>query len=293
MSSQFAISAMSVVEFLLWATLAFIFWKRSLTRRFPAMGAYLALHLTATPVLLLLLYEETRHGDSSLYFRSYFFGYFGVYIASSVLLLFVCLEIFRTALAAFPGLLRIGLIIFRWAILVSVIVTLSSVSFLHRGILLIPDIAYSLMRSVSVLELSLLAFLCLSMNALRLSVRDLPFGISLGFGLMAANEFILASLKSSTASSLNTPLQFAYESLILVALGVWIAYAALPQYSEAPAVLPASSAIQRWNEIASALGHPGTQVAAQQPANSFFLTDVEKVVEKVLNRNLKGRESEL
>jgi len=33
-------------------------------------------------------------------------------------------------------------------------------------------------------------------------------------------------------------------------------------------------------------------VAVQQPANSFFLTDVERVVEKVLNRNLKGKESE-
>jgi hypothetical protein len=30
----------------------------------------------------------------------------------------------------------------------------------------------------------------------------------------------------------------------------------------------------------------------QQPANAFFLTDVESVVEKVLTRNLKKRESE-
>jgi hypothetical protein len=30
----------------------------------------------------------------------------------------------------------------------------------------------------------------------------------------------------------------------------------------------------------------------QQPANSFFLTDVERVVEKVLSRNLKSSESE-
>jgi hypothetical protein len=29
----------------------------------------------------------------------------------------------------------------------------------------------------------------------------------------------------------------------------------------------------------------------QQPANSFFLTDVERVVEKVLTRNLQGNES--
>jgi hypothetical protein len=30
----------------------------------------------------------------------------------------------------------------------------------------------------------------------------------------------------------------------------------------------------------------------QQPSNGFFLTDVERVVEKVLARNLKDRESE-
>jgi len=30
----------------------------------------------------------------------------------------------------------------------------------------------------------------------------------------------------------------------------------------------------------------------QQPANNFFLTDVENVVDRVLSRNLKNRESE-
>ena len=52
------------------------------------------------------------------------------------------------------------------------------------------------MRSVSILELCLLGFLCLSMNALRLSVRDMAFGIALGFGMMSANDFILAPLLS-------------------------------------------------------------------------------------------------
>ncbi len=293
MTSQFAMSAMSVAEFLLWATLAFLFWKRKLYRRFPVMGAYLGLHVVFTPILLLLLYGRSQLWvDHALYTNAYFFGYFGVYIASTILLLFICIEIFRSALASFPGLLKIGIVIFRWAIVVSLIVTLSSISFLHRGLMLIPDIAYALMRSVSILELCLLAFLCLTINALRLSVRDLSFGIALGFGLMASNEFIAASLMS-TYTSLIAPLQFAYEALILLSLGIWIAYCALPERDRQPVVMPASSAIYRWNEIASALGHTGTQVALQQPANSFFLTDVEKVVEKVLTRNLKGRESEL
>jgi hypothetical protein len=144
---------------------------------------------------------------------------------------------------------------------------------------------------VSVLELFLLAFLCLSMNALHLSIRDIAFGIALGFGLTAANDFVTISLMSRH-SALNTPLQLVYESLILVSLGIWIAYCALPEAVRKPVMMPASSTIFRWNEIASALGHTGTQIAVQQPANSFFLTDVEKVVEKVLTKNLKGRESE-
>ena len=147
------------------------------------------------------------------------------------------------------------------------------------------------MRSVSILELCLLAFLCLSMNALRLSVRDMAFGISLGFGLMSSSDFIVASFLSRN-TSLTDPLQFVSESVILLALGTWIAYAALPEPARQPVMMPVNSSIFRWNEIASALGHTGTQVAVQQPASGFFLTDVEKVVEEVLNRNLKGRESE-
>ena len=80
---------------------------------------------------------------------------------------------------------------------------------------------------------------------------------------------------------------------MLVSILVWGAYSALPQLNRKPVLMPVSSTIYRWNEIASALGHTGTQIAVQEPVNSFFLTDVEKVVEKVLSRNLKGRESEM
>jgi hypothetical protein len=56
-----------------------------------------------------------------------------------------------------------------------------------------PKSPIRLMRSVSIVELCLLAFLCLSMNALHLSVRDMAFGIALGFGVMSSSDFIIAS----------------------------------------------------------------------------------------------------
>ena len=226
------------------------------------------------------------------YYAAYFFVYWAVYFASAVLLYFVCSEVFRFALAGLPGLMKFGIVIFRWASLVSLIMTFSSISFAHRGILILPEVADGLMRSVSLVELLLLAFLCLSMNAFHLSARDIAFGIALGFGLMSANDFVVVSL-ISRHTSLTAPLQLVYESLVLATLGIWITYCALPERTRKPIMMPADSTVYRWNEIASALGHTGTQVAVKQPAASgFFLTDVERMVEKVLSRNLKGRQNE-
>jgi len=290
MPLNFAMSLMSAVEFVLWTALGVVFWSKGLHRRFPAMSGYLALRVASMPVLLGLLYLQGRpNGNPEFFYPLYFYAYWAVFVASAVTLYFVTFEIFRSVLSAFTGLLRLGTMVFRWAALVSLIASLATVSYTHVSVMLIPEIAYALMRSVSILELCLLGFLCLCLNALRLSVRDLAFGIGLGFGLMSANDFIFTALNTAT-SSLNTPLQFAYQSVILLSLGTWLAYCALPEPASKPVVMPANSTIYRWNEIAAALGH-GTQVAVQQPANSFFLTDVERVVEKVLTRNLQGNES--
>lgn len=289
MSSQLAMFMMSTVEFLLWAVLGSLFWIKKLHRRFPAMGAYLVLRAASTPVLLLFLIDGSLLGSKEQSRALYFFLYWAVYIASAVLLYFICMEVFRSALSELPGLMRLGTVVFRWVILASVIVSFSTISLLHPNLLIIADIGYRLMRSVSILELCLLAFLCLSMNALRLSLRDRAFGIALGFGLMSTADFLLTA---TSHSSLTDSLQFLYELLILVVLGIWVTFVALPEPARKPMLLPVNSTIYRWNEIASALGHTGTQVAVRQPANSFLLTDVESVVDRVLSKNLKDRKSE-
>jgi len=283
MPLDFWMSAMSVAEFALWATLGFLFWKKGLQKRFPALNVYLILRVVSTPVLLGLLYIQAQPWGHQ-YFPFYFYPYWAVYIASAITLFFVTLEIFRSVLSAFSGLMRLGTVVFRWVALVSAVASLGSISYTHPSISLIPDFALALMRSVSILELCLVAFLCLCINALQLSFKDLAVGFGLGFGLMSANDLIFAALIPGN-SSLTAPLQFAYEGIILVTLASWAVYCAMPERVRKPVVMPANSTIYRWNEIAAALGH-GTKIAVQQPANGFFLTDVERVVEKVLTRNL-------
>jgi hypothetical protein len=287
MSSQTAMSLMSLAEFALWVVLGFLFWSRKLYRRFPVMGTYLVLRVTSMPVLLFFFYGQSQHRFYYFCSTVYFFVYWTVYIASAVFLFFICMEVFRSALSAFPGLMKFGVLIFRWAVLASVIVSFSTISSSHKGVMLIPDIAFRLMRSVSIVELCLLGFLCLGMNALRLSARDMAFGIALGFGVMSANDFVVISLIPLSAS-LTAPWQFVYESAILATLGMWVAYCALPEPARQPLMVPANSLIFRWNEIATALGHTGTKVAVQ-PAGGFSLTEAENAMEEALTQNLKNR----
>ncbi len=287
MPSQTVMSLMSLAEFALWVVLGFLFWTKKLHHRFPAVGVYLALRVASMPPLVFFFYGQSQHWFNNLFFPAYFYTYWTVYIASAVLLFFICAEVFRSALSAFPGLMKFGIVIFRWAVLASVIVSFSTISFQHRGVLLIPSVAYGLMRSVSIVELCLLGFMCLGMNALRLSARDMAFGIALGMGMMSANEFV-QSLMVSSYTSLTAPWQFVYESAILVTLGMWAAYCALPEPARQPVMVPANSLILRWDEIATALGHTGTQVAVQ-PAGGFFLTEAENAVEEALTQDLKSR----
>ncbi len=290
MPAQTVMSLMIGAEFGLWATFGFLFWKKNLQHRFPALGAYLALHVGAMPVLLFLFHAQAQHWFNDYAFDMYFYVSWAVYIASAVLIYFICIEVFRSSLSAFPGLQKLGTVAFRWAALVSVILSLSTLSFDHSRAFMITHFAFRVMRSVSILELCLLAFLCLSMNALRLSIRDMSFGISLGFGLMSCSDFIVASLVSRN-SKLTDPLQFVWESLTLISLGIWVAYAALPEPARKPVLVPAGSLIFRWNEIATALGHTGTQVVVQ-PAGGSIFTGVESAVEEVLSQSLKSRASE-
>jgi hypothetical protein len=105
MSSQAAMSLMSVAELFLWSLLCFLFWTKDLDRRFPAMAGYLVLRVASMPVLIFLFYGQAGHWFHNLCFPIYFYSYWAIYIASAVLLYFVCMEVFRAALSSFSGLM--------------------------------------------------------------------------------------------------------------------------------------------------------------------------------------------
>ena len=89
-----------------------------------------------------------------------------------------------------------------------------------------------------------------------------------------------------------TPINQSFQWKLAALLIVQSAFVLRGFGQSAPAAVPVpiNSAIYKWDQIASALGK-NTQVV-MQPSQSFFLVDVEKVVERAFSRTLKGKESE-
>jgi hypothetical protein len=238
----------------------------------------------------LLLYGPLLASPST-YTKIYFVVWWASYLALTALLFLGCLDAYRQAMAPLPGLARMGTTIFRWAAVASILITATTFTSIASGPRMFQYLSLQAMRCVSSAELCMVALLLLSMKAIGLSPRCRPFGVTLGLGIMAAVDCAQATATAASmqfASSLT--FQAAIEVTVIATLGLWIAYGALPEPARKTVTVPVNSAIYKWDQIASALGHKGTQVAVQ-PSPSFFLVDVEKVVERAFVRTLKGKES--
>jgi len=285
MSPEIRMMCLSAVEGLLWWVTTFLFFKKGHTKDFPAMGGFLLTRSIAAPFLSFFYYGsiyQWLNGDACGY---YFVLFWLSYLVCSIFVYFICSEIFRAAMANYSGLARMGMIIFRWIAFVAVLVCVSNASLGYSDMPRYYRLGYGVMHAVSILELCLLGFITCSMKALRLSVRDFAFGVSLGFGVLASCDFIAASLVNKYTVETDT-FQFVGEFITIGAIIVWGIYSVLPERTLMPAPLPAESTVYRWNEIAAVLGEPTSQVAQQQP-EGFFLSDVERLVDRVIARNME------
>lgn len=265
-------------------TLALYFMLRSKAHKtYPALVGYLALSLLFGISFGILPYGP-HSINGNVRYMWYFWGYWTTYLASAALLLLTIQSIFRQIMAPLPGLSRLGVLAFRWVVCISIIVAIGS-SYMPTAMNSQPlvVIASEIMRCVSIIELCLLAFVTLVVQKLGLSYRSRPFGIALGFGMMASMEFVLSAIGFRHEGAF-TVTNIAAQASGVLALALWAYYFAKPEPARLPVLLPISSSLLRWNEVALALGHAGAQTTAT-PAHEFFLSDVEKVVEKVLIKN--------
>jgi hypothetical protein len=257
-------------------------------RIYPAMRAYLLVNAIGGILICALLgFPGLLVGSEPIVYFTLFWLAYG---ASGVFTFFTAQQIFRDALGPLPGLRRLALVAFRWVALVSVALSVvpAIVPLFFRAQPLEITMLQA-MRCVSVLEFCLLAFILLSAQALGISWRSRIVGITLGFGVLAVVDTVCFMFMLRSLSQL-LPWLLVREAGSAVAASVWLTYLVMKEPKRTAVRLKNSTQLQKWNEIAVALGKPVPHVALGQPEPSpFFLQDVERVVDRVLSRNEMDR----
>ena len=254
-------------------------------RIYPAMRAYLLVNAVGGILMSALLgWPGILVGSESLVCCTLFSVAYGT---SGVLTFLTAQQIFRDALAPLPGLRRLALVAFRWVALVSVALSVVPAIvplFFHAQSLQITVL--QAMRCVSVLEFCLLAFILLSAQALGIPWSSRIVGITLGFGVLAVVDTVCFMFLLRSPLSELLPWLLVRGIGSVVATSAWLGYLLLPEPRRTAVRLKSSSQLQKWNEIAVALGKPAPHIALGHPEPSpFFLQDVERVVDRVLSRN--------
>jgi hypothetical protein len=257
-------------------------------RRFPALFSYIGLRLGSTVVVdLLLQVRRVIPVDAPTAYAWYFYTYWISYVAAAVVVFLVIQELFQSCMDPYPGLKWLGTISFRWVACISFVA--ASAALLTPGgkadRVLLAIVAQA-MRCESIFILSLLLFLVIAAGKLGLSYRSRVFGISFGFGIMAASDLAVSAAFLHHGSNIVTSaISVVTTSASLLTLVVWSAYFLRPEPARRMAIMDPSSPLARWNEIATTLGQSAVRHPAPVPASNFFLQDVEKVVDRILIKN--------
>ena len=287
MDSSYIAEGISVVGTCVTAVALYATVRGKAYKRYPALVGYLALCFLFGISFGILPYGPLSIRAAQRYVL-YFWGYWTTYLACGVLLFFTIQHIFREVMAPLPGLSRLGVLVFRWVVVISIIVAVTSSYIpIEESRHPLVMVAMELMRCVSIMELCLLAFVTLVAQRLGLSYQSRPFGIALGFGMMAAVEYVATAFAFRSHSVFLTS-NIVVQMCDIFSIGICAYYFWQPEPVRRPVVMAATASLLRWNEVALALGATGAQaVPVESP--SFFLSDVEKAVDRVLIKNaLKG-----
>ncbi len=228
------------------------------------------------PQAALFVVRATHWFSPKIAYEVYFYAYWGSYGLASLSAVLLTYTIFSEALRPLKGLQGLGVIIYQWAAVVSLALSLSVLLGTDRksGDSMVAA-TIQLERSSAVMVLSLITFVGLSLRPLGLTARSRVFGLSIG--LMSITLFTL--LQSGSIFHQNN--LFSREGLISTAancavLAVWVYYFYVPEPQRRFILLPTTSPFHAWNQISELLGHdPGFVAIAGVPPESFAAAELD------------------
>jgi hypothetical protein len=205
---------------MLQAAVAAILWRRKLHKQFPVFFMFL-LAQVANFAVTFPLWATDR--------RTVYFGFFWLGEAINAVLGFkVIHEIFVDVFRPYHTLKDLGSLVFKWAgvvmLLVAVVVAFSNSADRNPLVLIMT----TLQPAIRVAQVGLVLFLLLFSRFLGVSRKQVSFGISLGFGLLAGADLMLLALHSGKFVSLMYLNLINLAAYVLANL-VWLGYSVSPK----------------------------------------------------------------
>ncbi len=226
--------------------------------------AYLVLHAIG-------MYERSIGYTKDLpAYNIYFAIHWTCYALSAAVTYLLIRRLYQLALEPLAGLQHLGMIVFRWVAVASVLIAIfASITPKVTPVEFIISAATQLQRTQSIMVLCLLFFLTCTAKPLAFTYRSRIFGVGIGLGMIACNDLVQSAWMAQTAS-FYTLYNIIKGVVVLTSMMVWIVYYALPEAKRGLVTLPVSSPLLRWNDIGVALGYPETHVVVTAEGRPLF-----------------------
>lgn len=235
MSSPRLILALWVVQPLIQAAIATVFYRRRLHKEFPAFFYYIVAQIPMFFVEF-LVYRRASQG-------TYFHIYWALAGVDLIFAFKIIHEIFLDIFKPYHALRDLGSAMFKWAAVIMVLLSVALIAVTPSWEDPLANSILVVQRCVQVVQSGLVIFLLAFCRSLGVNWRRMSFGIALGFGLTSASDLISTALYSG--GRMHTPTtQLVIMVSYNVGMLVLLLYSTLNRRSAmAPVLVP-----QRWDE---------------------------------------------
>ena len=214
---------------------------RNLWKEFPFFLSY-AIFQVLQAIALFFLRPRITYGH-------YFWTYWATEAIGAVTAFLVINEIFACALRPYSALKRLSIVLFQWAFVVILLVAIATAIYapgndptkVVTGMLV-------LRRTTSIVEVGLLAFLCLFIRAFAIPWRHYLFGLTVGFAVYRAAELFITAARVHWGASLNLLNDWGVVVAYNFTVVLWVSYFVLPHSQEVSIKYIPGSQLQQWND---------------------------------------------
>jgi hypothetical protein len=246
--------------------------RRGVRARYPIFFSYIILQL----VSFVLQFATYHFGSYSSYFYAYWVpGGVSVFVGFAVIY-----EIFLNVFRPYDELRRLGILFFRWATAILILVAIVTAVTTQHDTSRILTLVLAFERSVRIMQCGLVLLLFIFSSHLGLSFRSHLVGIALGFGVFASIELSIVTLRAMFGPAANWYFSTIKSAAYLCTTAIWTFYLARPDPVRIK--VEHASETRRWDDALARMIHPIPQQS--------FLPNLEDAVDRIMRESIKAPE---